>query len=103
MALIKAKKEGWQRIKIESQNKDLVKRINSLDCMNNSFTTILEDILILSSLFSICSFSFVNKIGNDISTKIAQYALTCDQDIVWKDNFPLWLSDDAQLDLRHLP
>ncbi|KAL3534743.1 hypothetical protein ACH5RR_003204 [Cinchona calisaya] len=96
LGLINAKAEDWNCMGIQSSNK--VNWINTYSYQH----TILEDIHILNSLFSICSFSFLNNIVNEVSSNNAQYALVRCRDFVLKESFLLWMTEIAQKDLGYL-
>ena len=53
----------------------------------------------MKELFDQCTFSFVNKIGNSCAHNLAKFAVKLVRDVVWEENFPMWLKESAQKDL----
>ena len=73
--LCKALERGWCNIRIQIQNKDLLRQImhgKSSDCR---LTTILEDILSLKSLFRMCSFCLDSNDDSNANVNISSYGL----------------------------
>ncbi|KAL3532594.1 hypothetical protein ACH5RR_006115 [Cinchona calisaya] len=52
---IKAKAKGWEKINIISNNKSIIDRINAKNSMDMLLVTLLEDIIFMSEMFSVCS------------------------------------------------
>lgn len=75
LVLCKALERPWSNIRIQIQNKDLLRQITNGKSSDCRLTTILEDILNLKSLFRMCSFCLDNNDDNDISANVSSYAL----------------------------
>ena len=60
LALMKARQQGWQRIKVISANKQLIAWLKAGKGDNPNTATLVEDINVLANLFQMCSFEVRN-------------------------------------------
>ena len=76
----KAVVQNWEKIEIQSYNKQSLNLIRLRKSHDMRLVTLLEDILSLQSLFRMCSFCLVSRDLNHISNRISAYALDIVQD-----------------------
>ena len=75
LALMKARQQGWQRIKVISANKQLIAWLKAGKGDNPNTATLVEDINGLVNLFQMCSFEVRNIMNMSLSNQISHYAL----------------------------
>ena len=89
--------EGWIRVEFEVDCSQVVKAVCSEE-EDVVIATIVHDIRILRLKFDECCFTFTNRVNNFVSHKLAKVAITLEQNTEWKENFPVWLLEHAQVD-----
>ncbi|XP_071933971.1 uncharacterized protein [Coffea arabica] len=99
MALMKAKQKGWKEIKIRSDCKNVVGKLQENSAENVYCTTILKDIIKLKNEFDVCIFSFTRRIDNVVSHTLANFALSLITVVTWERNFPTWLNTLTKEDM----
>ena len=98
-AVIKARLCGWNKVEIQSDCKLLVDKLRERNVDDPITGTILSDVLFLSHDFDVCQFSFVKREGNRVSHKLAKFATSLQDEISWKNSFPIWLTVLAKNDV----
>ena len=58
--------------------------------------TVVYDIRELKSKFDECCFTFTNRVNNSVSPNLAKLAINLEQVTEWKEDFPVWLLEQAQ-------
>lgn len=99
-AMIQARQQGWRRVEFESDCKMIIDKVTG-DAEEDSLTsTVIRDIRNLQSYFYKCCFSFARRENNYVSHRIAKFSINCLDDTKWEGNFPAWLTETAQADVR---
>ena len=92
--------EGWKRVQIESDCKEIVEKLMKKDWNDKWIGMILEDISRMSCFFEKCCFSFVKRNCNFVSHSLAHFALNCCEETSWRTSFPVWLVHAAREDFE---
>lgn len=74
LVMCRAVEQQWRRIKIQMQNKELLKQLISQRALDSKVATLMEDIQSLKVLFQMWSFCLDSENRNDISEQINSYA-----------------------------
>ena len=76
LALMKARQQSWQRIKVTNANKQLIALLRDRKGDNpNTATLMIEDIHVLANLFQMCSFEVRNDSNMTLCNQFSHYAL----------------------------
>ncbi|XP_027099177.1 uncharacterized protein [Coffea arabica] len=94
-----ARREGWRKVEFESDCKLVVDKINAYE-EESSIAIILADIWSLRTKFDKCCFSFTRGSNNSVSHQLAKFAIDLKDIAEWKCDFPAWLLELAQADLK---
>ena len=86
-AIQTALQRGWTNVCIESDCQRLINLINSKQRLFNEEGLILEDIFALIPLFSLCTFTFIKRCGNDVAHRLAHYDFGLGEQI-WEGGVP---------------
>lgn len=99
-AMLMAKQVGWTKIIIHSDSKSVIDQINRSNEYEVSIATILEDVQDFTTHFESCRFVFIPRTENEISHALAQFAVKLVHDIEWEQDFPRWLMNLVQKQMR---
>ena len=83
LAQIKATEQGWRLINVGVPDKNLLQQIQRTKPMEKRTTTVIQDILELSSLFYKCSFYLDIGNCNDLTVQFSAQVLSSYQDVEW--------------------
>ena len=75
LALIKAKEQQWQKIRVSSGNKQLIFMIRARTVKDIRMSTLMEDTDNLASLFQLYSFCVRNMDSMDLYKSIREHAV----------------------------
>ena len=92
-----AQQQGWRRVELETDCRQVVKIVYGKED-DVGTATVVHDIRELKSKFDECCFAFTNRVNNFVSHNLAKLAVNLEQVTEWKENFPAWLLEHAQVD-----
>ena len=75
LVLCKALEKGWCNVRIQLQNKKVLRQIKHGKSSDGKLATILEDIFYLMSLFRMCSFCLDSNDNSNTIANVSSYAL----------------------------
>ncbi|KAG8371230.1 hypothetical protein BUALT_Bualt13G0066100 [Buddleja alternifolia] len=71
-ALRLARRENWEAVEVEGDYLLLINKLCALNKDLSAISHLVDDILSLSSLISVCSFSFTKRLGNVVAHNLAR-------------------------------
>ena len=74
-AMLMAKQQGWRRVVLESDCKQLIDKINGGEG-DSTIATVLSNIVSLKSNFYECCFSFTRRMNNSVSHYFTKLTLS---------------------------
>ena len=83
LVLSKAMEQHWDRIKILSHNKELLRQLRHQSSSESRLTTLIDDITELQKMFRMCSFELVSEENMTNSKRLSSYASSILMDEEW--------------------
>lgn len=98
MGMLMAKEARWKKVEFCSDCKTFIDMIHGRSQCDATVAVVLEDILLLKRLFNLCTFSFVPRLGNAVTHKLAKFAVSLVKNIRWEKDYPMWLLESTKND-----